>query len=105
MTKPIDTERGRSVVVRWRILAARRLEHLVELYQSGRWKIYHKESEFLAMVQEARGALKTWEVLAPPDPVQDKVAEVAIAQAEGDLPGSAAASTNGVAAEDDLRKS
>ncbi|MBX9710811.1 MAG: TIGR03809 family protein [Xanthobacteraceae bacterium] len=71
---------GRSVVVRWRILAQQRMDHLIELYQSGRWKLYHKETEFLAMVQESRAALKVWEQLAPPDPVLDKTVEVALAQ-------------------------
>lgn len=104
MTNPSDADRGRSLIVRWRILAARRLDHLVELYQSGRWKLYHEEAEFLQMVQEARAALQTWEALAPPDPVQDKTVEIAIAQTADDAPG-AVVSTDGVAAERDLRKS
>ena len=105
MTKPADTGPGRSVVVRWRILAARRLDHLVELYQSGRWKLYYKEADFLKLVQEARAALKTWEALAPPDPVLDKVVEVEIAQAADDVPVIPAVSADDVPAEDDLRKS
>lgn len=104
MTNPVDTERGRSLIARWRILAQRRLDHLVELYQSGRWKLYHEEKKFLEMVQEARAALKTWETLAPPDPVQDKTAEVAIAQAADDLP-SVNVSADSVDPEYDLRKS
>lgn len=105
MFQPADAERGRKLIARWRILAERRLEHLIELYQSGRWKLYHEESAFLQMVQEARGALKAWEVLAPPDPVQDKPVEAAIAQAEGNLPEVDVGLANGVAAKDDLRKS
>jgi uncharacterized repeat protein (TIGR03809 family) len=104
MTNPSDADRGRSLIVRWRILASRRLDHLVELYQSGRWKLYHEEAEFLQMVQEARAALRTWEALAPPDPVQDKTVEIAIAQNADDDSG-AVVSTDGVAAEHDLRKS
>ena len=108
MTNPSDADRGRSLIARWRILASRRLDHLVDLYQSGRWKLYHDEAEFLQMVQEARAALKTWEktweTLAPPDPVQDKTAEIVIAQNADDEPG-AVVSTDGVAAEHDLRKS
>ena len=104
MTNPSDADRGRSLIARWRILASRRLDHLVDLYQSGRWKLYHEEAEFLQMVQEARAALKTWETLAPPDPVQDKTAEIAIAQIADDEP-AASVLTDGVAAEHDLRKS
>lgn len=103
MTDPSDSERGRNLIARWRILAERRLDHLVELYQSGRWKLYHEESEFLKMVQEARSALASWEALAPPDPAKDKTATVAIAQAADDAPGIV--STDGVTPEHDLRKS
>lgn len=71
---------GRSLVVRWRILAQQRMDHLIELYQTGRWKRYHKEQDFLAMVQEARTALKMWEQLAPYDEALDKTAEIELAQ-------------------------
>lgn len=67
------TEQGRSVVVRWRMLAERRLNYLVELYESGRWTVYYKEPDFLKAVQEARGALKAWEQLAPRETVSDEV--------------------------------
>lgn len=103
MPGEIDTERGNSLIVRWRILASRRLDHLVDLYQSGRWKLYHEEASFLQMVQEARAALKTWETLAPPDPAPDKAADVAIVQNADDVPGIV--STDSVAPEHDLRKS
>jgi uncharacterized repeat protein (TIGR03809 family) len=103
MTNPSEAERGRSLIARWRILASRRLDHMVDLHESGRWKLYHEEAKFLQMVQEARVALKTWETLAPPDPVQDKTAEIAIAQAADDVPGGV--STDGVTPEHDLRKS
>jgi uncharacterized repeat protein (TIGR03809 family) len=103
-----DAERGRSVVTRWRMLAERRLNYLVELYETGRWKVYYKEPEFLKVIQEARAALKTWEQLAPPDPVQDKPVEVAMAQAENStIPASpfiGMPSAHGVKAKDDLRK-
>ena len=103
MTDAANTERGRSLIARWRILAARRLDHLVELYQSGRWKLYHEEIEFLKMVQEARAALASWEALAPPDPAKDKVAEIAVAQSVDEATGGK--STDGVAPQHDLRKS
>lgn len=105
MFQPTEAEHGRKIIVRWRILAERRLDHLIELYQSGRWKIYHEEAEFLRMVQEARAALKVWQALAPPDPVQDKSVEIAIAQDEGEPQKTDADLTNGVPAQGDLRKS
>ncbi len=103
-----DAERGRSVIARWRMLAERRLNYLIELYETGRWKVYYKEPEFLAVIQEARAALKTWEQLAPLDPVQDKPVEVAIAQTENAAvqasPFIHMVSTNGVKPQDNLRK-
>ncbi|HEY0235836.1 MAG TPA: TIGR03809 family protein [Afipia sp.] len=99
---------GRSVVARWRLLAQQRLDHLIELYQSGRWKLYYKEQDFLAMVQEARAALKVWEQLAPPDSAFDKPVEVTMAQeglANETAPRMAGALLNGIAAEHDPRKS
>ncbi|CAN5321948.1 hypothetical protein BH10PSE10_BH10PSE10_19160 [soil metagenome] len=95
-------------MTRWRMLAERRLNHLVELYESGRWKVYYKEPDFLKAIQEARLALKTWEQLAPPDPVQDRPVDVAIAQAANAVipvsPFTDLSSAHGVDANDDLRK-
>ncbi len=106
MSNPPNAEHARSVLARWRILAKRRLDHLVELYQSGRWKLYHKETEFLTMVQEARIALQTWETLAPTDSAQDKPTEAVVPQArENESSEVAPISADGVSAEDDLRKS
>lgn len=85
-----DTMFGRDIVARWRMLAERRLDNLIELYQSGRWRRYHGEVEFLEMVQEARSALKVWQQLAPPDAVHDKPVEISLDQAlvaqEEDVP-------------------
>jgi len=105
--KPVQAA-GRSVVARWRILAQQRLDHLTELYESGRWKLYHTESDFLAMVHEARAALKVWQDLAPPDAALDKPIEVAIAQScEDAVPGSLAKPglLDGIEPQYDFRKS
>ena len=103
-----NTEHGRNVVTRWRMLAERRLTYLVELYETGRWKLYYKEPDFLKVIQEARAALKTWEKLAPPDPVLDKPVEVALAQAANAevpiQPFADVSSAHGVKTENDLRK-
>lgn len=99
---------GRGVVARWRILAQQRLDHLTELYESGRWKLYHTESDFLAMVHEARTVLKVWQNLAPPDAALDKQIEVAIAQTSEDaVPGSLPKPglLDGIQSQNDLWKS
>jgi uncharacterized repeat protein (TIGR03809 family) len=80
MTKLPAADSGRSVVVRWRMLAERRLKYLIELYESGRWKLYYNEPEFLKIVREAHAALKAWETLAPPEPGKDRQVEVEAAR-------------------------
>jgi uncharacterized repeat protein (TIGR03809 family) len=81
MTKLSAADSGRSVVVRWRMLAERRLKYLIELYESGRWKLYYNEPEFLKIVREAHAALKAWETLAPPEDARDRPVEVEAARA------------------------
>jgi uncharacterized repeat protein (TIGR03809 family) len=60
MTYRTDLARGRNIVARWCDLAERRLEHLTELFESGRWRRYHSEVAFLENVQEAKAAVETW---------------------------------------------
>jgi len=60
MAHPADVARGRNIVARWCNLAERRLEHLTELFESGRWRRYHTEREFLENIQEAKAAVATW---------------------------------------------
>jgi uncharacterized repeat protein (TIGR03809 family) len=60
MTYRTDLARGRDIVARWCDLAERRLEHLTELFESGRWRRYHSEVAFLENIQEAKTAVETW---------------------------------------------
>jgi uncharacterized repeat protein (TIGR03809 family) len=60
MTYRSDLERGRDIVARWCKLAEQRLEHLTELFESGRWRRYHSEAAFLENIQEAKTAVETW---------------------------------------------
>jgi len=54
-------------VSRWRKLAEQRLEHITELFVSGRWQRYFSESDFLEMVRQTKEAVATWRRLdAPP---------------------------------------
>ncbi|PZA13262.1 TIGR03809 family protein [Rhodopseudomonas palustris] len=55
-----DAERGRVLVERWCVLAEQRLEYLTELFESGRWRRFFGEREFLTNVQEAKAAVETW---------------------------------------------
>jgi uncharacterized repeat protein (TIGR03809 family) len=61
MTKTIAAE-GQVRVAELQLFAARRsLEHLVEMYNSGRWRLYYKtEQAFLSVVREQREAVDRW---------------------------------------------
>ncbi len=58
-----------DVLDRWRMLAEQRLEHLTELFESGRWRRYHNERTFLENIKEAKDAVETWRSLATPKPL------------------------------------
>jgi len=60
MTHRTDVARGHEIVARWCNLAEQRLEHLTELFESGRWRRYHSEQAFLENIREARAAVDTW---------------------------------------------
>jgi uncharacterized repeat protein (TIGR03809 family) len=64
MTHRVDVARGRDIVARWCALAEARLEHLTELFESGRWRRYHSELAFLENIQEAKSAVEIWRDLS-----------------------------------------
>ncbi|MCA6117640.1 TIGR03809 family protein [Bradyrhizobium sp. WSM 1738] len=55
-----DVARGRDIVARWCTLAEQRLEYLTELFETGRWRRFHTEREFLENIREAKAAVATW---------------------------------------------
>jgi uncharacterized repeat protein (TIGR03809 family) len=64
MTHRPDVARGRDIVARWCTLAEQRLEHLNELFETGRWRRYHSELAFLENIQEAKTAVEIWRDLS-----------------------------------------
>lgn len=60
MTHRLDVARGRDIVARWCSLAEQRLEYLTELFETGRWRRFHSERDFLENIQEAKAAVETW---------------------------------------------
>ena len=64
MTHQLDVARSREVVARWCTLAERRLEYLTELFETGRWRRFHSELDFLDNIQEAKAAVATWRDLS-----------------------------------------
>ncbi|MEZ5786065.1 MAG: TIGR03809 family protein [Xanthobacteraceae bacterium] len=51
---PVDLTR------KWRALAERRKAHLVDLYDSGRWRRYYSEKDFILRLREAIRAVERW---------------------------------------------
>jgi uncharacterized repeat protein (TIGR03809 family) len=60
MAEHLDVIRGRALVERWCILAEQRLDYLTELYETGRWRRYHTEPDFIENIREAKQAVSTW---------------------------------------------
>jgi uncharacterized repeat protein (TIGR03809 family) len=60
MAERTDVARGRDIVARWSTLAEQRLDYLTELYETGRWRRYHDEDDFLENIREAKSAVETW---------------------------------------------
>lgn len=54
---------------KWRMLALRRRAYFIELYQTGRWKHYYKQADFMVRLREVIDNADEWERLAakPPD--------------------------------------
>jgi uncharacterized repeat protein (TIGR03809 family) len=57
-------EEGGDLARRWRRLAERRRQHLVELYRTGRWRQYFSEEDFLRHVRQASEDVEAWDGLA-----------------------------------------
>lgn len=60
MTYRPDVANGRDIVARWCSLAEQRLEYLTELFETGRWRRFHGERDFLENIRDAKAAVETW---------------------------------------------
>ncbi len=64
MAQRSEVEQGRVIIERWCVLAEQRLAYLAELLESGRWRRFFDESDFLENLEEAKVALEAWRLLA-----------------------------------------
>ncbi|GLH78928.1 hypothetical protein SSBR45G_38370 [Bradyrhizobium sp. SSBR45G] len=55
---------SRELAARWCALAEKRLDHLTELFDSGRWRRYYTEQSLLDDIRHAKAAVQTWKALA-----------------------------------------
>ena len=53
------------IALKWRNLAEQRRDHSLDLYQSGRWKHYYTEAEFLTEMRKAAAIAERWIEIAP----------------------------------------
>jgi uncharacterized repeat protein (TIGR03809 family) len=67
MTHRTDEAPRREVIARWCTLAEQRLNHLTEMFESGRWRRFYTEVAFLENIKEAKFAVETWRGLLNPD--------------------------------------
>ena len=74
MTHRVDVARGRDIVARWCNLAEQRLEYLTELFETGRWRRFHSEREFLENIEEAKAAVEVWRSLVTREASLDNTA-------------------------------
>src|SRR4051794_6660039 len=74
MAQRVDVARGHEILDRWCALAEQRLDHLTELFETGRWRRYHSELSFLENIQEAKIAVETWRKLASREALPDNSA-------------------------------
>ncbi|MEW6643284.1 MAG: TIGR03809 family protein [Pseudomonadota bacterium] len=72
---PAFTYFARSAV-RGRALAEQRLAYLTELFESGRWRRFHTEADFLVNVREAKAAVDSWRRIEQFDPASARVRPV-----------------------------
>lgn len=66
-TSPTFTYFAQSAV-RGRALAEQRLAYLTELFESGRWRRFHTEADFLVNVRDAKAAVESWRRIEQFDP-------------------------------------
>ncbi len=71
-----DAAGSRQIAARWCALAEQRLQHLSEMFETGRWRRYHSEIAFLENIHEAKRAVQTWRALATGGDVAEAAASV-----------------------------
>jgi uncharacterized repeat protein (TIGR03809 family) len=83
MTHRLDVACSRELCERWCALAERRLAHLTELFESGRWRRYYSEHALLENFREAKAAVKIWHALSRGESIASTV-EIGPARAVDD---------------------
>jgi uncharacterized repeat protein (TIGR03809 family) len=64
---PLPQTFSTEIARKWLALAERRRANLVDLYDTGRWRLYYSEGELVSRMREAIGLSEGWARLADPD--------------------------------------
>lgn len=68
---PGARDHAQDIINRWCVLAEQRLDFLIELYESGRWRRYHSENAFMENLREAKTVVEVWRMLARREAMPD----------------------------------
>ena len=74
MTSQLDAARGRDIVARWLTLAEKRLAYLTVMFETGRWRRYYSERDFLENIQESKAGVEAWRALLSREASRDRTA-------------------------------
>ncbi len=66
MSDSIPRRMSPEITGKWHELAEKRRAHLVDLYETGRWKHYYSEREFVALMRQSVQLADDWSRLAEP---------------------------------------
>src|ERR1700742_1912911 len=84
MSHQLDVISSRQLSARWCALAERRLDHLTELFETGRWRRYYSERVFLDNIREAKRAVKNWRALSRGEQIEKQL-EISFVVEEDDF--------------------
>jgi uncharacterized repeat protein (TIGR03809 family) len=76
MNEQTSQAKNAELARKWRALTERRREYFAELYNSGRWRRYYKEDEFLQQMRETAKLAEAWDKLG--DVPQESTLDVAL---------------------------
>jgi uncharacterized repeat protein (TIGR03809 family) len=66
---PLPHKFSPEIARKWQELAERRRANLIDLYDTGRWRHYYSEGDFVSRMREAIGLSEEWARLADPQDI------------------------------------
>ncbi len=66
MSQTLPKRMSSEIIGKWHDLAEKRRAHMIDLYETGRWKHYYSEREFVSLMRQAVQLAEDWSLLAAP---------------------------------------